>query len=96
MARVELTLSLDAMISLEQKRDINVPPYPRFASNLGSICKEFSGTVVRWATGRIQMFDRRSRALVRVKQSDDLSPIRRLYSAVTYGSSVRTWCKSMR
>ena len=96
MARVELTLSLDAMISLEQKRDVNVPPYPRFASNLGSICKEFSGTVVRWATGRIQMFDRRSRALVRVKQSDDLSPIRRLYSAVTYGSFVRTWCKSMR
>jgi hypothetical protein len=68
-ARFELTLSLDAMISLEEKRDVNVfPPYPTFASNLGSICKEFSGPVVRWAAGHIHIFDRRSRALVQAKQ----------------------------
>ena len=40
---IELTLSLDAMISLEEKRHFNFPPYPTFASNLGSVCKEFSG-----------------------------------------------------
>lgn len=38
MARVKLTLSLDAMISLEQKRDVNVPPIRGSRRTSGSIC----------------------------------------------------------
>jgi hypothetical protein len=64
-ARFELTLSLDAMISLEEKRHVDVFPLSNVrVEPSGLLCKVFSGTVVRWAPGHIHIFDRRSRALV--------------------------------
>lgn len=88
---IELTLSLDAMISLEEKRDLLIfPPYPTFASNLGFICEEFFGYSSSLG-GRMHTYAyliADPALLYKSSRSEDLPPIRRLYSAVTYASCI--------
>ena len=88
---IELTLSLDAMISLEEKRHFNYfPPIRHSRRTSGPSAGIFgysSSLGGRTHTYTYLIGD--PALLYKPSRSEDLSPIRRLYSAVTYASSVR-------
>jgi hypothetical protein len=85
---IELTLSLDAMISLEEKRLFNFPPLSdiRVEPRVQGIFGYSSSLGGRTHTYTYLIGD--PALLYKSSRSEDLSPIRRLYSAITYASSV--------